>query len=406
MKETRTKYYFAAGRGFLSTLITLIIYSLTVLSVKAMAATGGSGAIFQGLPTWAIYLTAASSSALIYNSAVTAFSYYSPSERRLSENDAHEIFFAEEISDIFKSKEIHTEAASSLISLLLISIFGGFKEIPRIFFPAGEYDIGYIAPLILVPICTAAFYLSKYEARRFWLKLWRERNTKKLSSLWGLALRFAIILVLYPTVYPWAPLLAFMFISLGAIVAELADLLTIIGFIAIAAVLFLAALGIRLISAMIKHKKFLKRIKSVCTEREIALSQIKNPYKSLIDETSDCTFTVEYNGEKFECILVSTTDKNIPFVFNSATGGYFRYRLGTKNHNVGYNRLVSFFHTESCKRIVILSPSVKHVFVEDMGICKEIIGWDHIFGFAVHDQTSFLGGLDRRCLEKYEKKYH
>ena len=408
--KNRNNSYFAIGRGIVSAIITFVIYKLTVFSVKVMATTGGDGAIFKGLPDWAVYLTAAISAYLIYNSVVTAFSYYSPSAREifiaeLSEKDVHEIFFTEQMSLILRDKESHIEAASSILPILLIAALGGFSEIPRIFFPAGEYDAGFIAPLALLPVCAAAFYLSKYEARRFWLKLWREKNTKKLSSLWGLALRFAILLVLYPTVYPWAPLLAFVFITLGAVIAELTNLLTVIGLIAAVVLLFLASLGIKLLCAMRKRKKFLDSLKRISAEKGVTLSRIKYPYKSFIDETSDCSFTVEYGSEKFDCVLISTTSKNTPFIFNSATGGYFRHRLGTKNHHIGFSRFVSFFHSGDGKRIVILSPSPKYVFIEDMGMSKQIIGWEHIFGFTVHDETSFLGGLDRLCLEKYEPKH-
>ena len=399
------------SRGASACILTFVLYKITALAVKIMATTGGAGAIFNGLPNWAIYLTIAVSAPLIYNSVIIAFAYYSRDERALfvnglEESGAREIYFISEMREIFSSAETHVEATASTLPLLLIAAIGGFSEIPRIFFPGGEHDAGFIAPLVLLLPCLISFYLSRYEARRLWLRLWREKNPKKLSTLWGLALRFAIIFILYPVVYPWAPLLIFVLFSLGAIIAELSNALSILGLIAAVAAVIAIALGIRLLSALHRRKKFLKRLRSICSANGARLSEIKNPYISFLDESRDCAFTVEYGEEKFDCILISIVNKGTPFTFTSATGGYFRHRLGTKNHFIGYDTHVSFFHTGDGAPLIIMSPTPKYVYVEDMGSCKRIISWERIFGYTVHDEESFLGGLDRKCLGKSEPKYN
>jgi hypothetical protein len=157
---------------------------------------------------------------------------------------------------------------------------------------------------------------------------------------------------------------------------------------------------------MRKRKRFIKKLVQIASEEGAELSPIRNPYKSFIDASSDCSFTVKYGDEEFNCILISTLNKNTPFIFTSSTGGYFRHRLGTRGHHIDLSHVISFYHKGGGRRIVILSPTPKRIFIEDMGVSKEIIDWEHIFGFTLHSEESFLGGLDRRCLGKYEPKFH
>lgn len=414
MKEsnnlTRSATY-AFIKGAVTFLFTLGLYKLTALFVKMQTVVGGEQSTFKDIPNLAVYATVAVALFLIFNSITTALSAYDRDARcefilRLEESGAHEIGFTGELASIIKDGLIWLEAAFTLLPMLLASLFGAFAELPRIFFPEGDMDGGLLPAVIIIPLCLVIFLLSKYEARRYWLKLWRENQLKKLDTGWRLFLRIAILTVMYPTVYPLAPLLIFAAISLGAIVAELTDALTVLGLILAVALLIGAVYGIKLLSAMRRRRKFLRQLKALCRESGITLSEIKNPYRSFVSEVNDCSFTLSYGEESFDCVVVSTLSRGVPFVFTSATGGYFRHRLGTANHFIGFSHHTSFFHSGEGRKIVIVDPAPKEIFIEDLGTVKAIIPWDSIFGFTVHDAVSFLGGLGRRCLGKYEPKYH
>ncbi len=404
-------YALAVLRGIFCYAVFISVYKLTSLSVKIMTSVGGERGLFHGLPSWSIYLTISVAAILIFNSAATAIAAYNKGERAkfihgTCENGIHEIFFTEQMKSILSSKLIHAEALGTILPVLLTAILGGFYEIPRIFFEAGVRDGGLSPALAIIPICILQFYLAKYEARRYWLKLWREKKQKKLDTPWRFPVRIALFYLLYPAVYPYAPLVAFFAISLGAAVAELTEILSIVGIIAATALVIATVLGIRLLRAMLKRKKFLGQLRALCAERGVELSEIKNPYKSFLADEFDCSFTLKYGTEKFDCIVLATMNRGVPFVFTSETGGYFRHRIGTNNHHIGLSHNVSFFHSGGGKKIIIVNPDVKTMLIEDLGTVKAIIPWDNIFGYTVHDTKSFLGGVDRQCLGKHEPKYH
>ena len=390
----------SAMRGAITFTAFLALSKLTSLCIKALSVLGSERGLFKSLPNFAIYITCTVGAILIFNSFASAFSVYDRNARyEFIESEYRDIRFLRDLRQILSSKEFIAEAAVCITLIFTVSLAGVFPEIGGIFFPDGSKRAGLFPALILTPICFAVLLLAKYEAMRYWHKLEREKDIEKLDSPGRFVIRVAVIVILYPIIFPFSPLLVFMIWSLISIIVGVTNSLGVITAIAAAVAIILTVLGISLLSAISKRKKFIKALKSITGERGYTLSEITHPYLCFIKSTQRCGFILETEGQKYDCIIISTLHKRTPLIFKSPTDAYFRHRIGSKNHHFTVNHNIEFYPNGEGKQLVIVNPMPKNrVFIEDGPLETQVISGDKLWSFVLYDATSFLSAIDRDCL--------
>ena len=399
MNENKPRLSAAIARAVGSVFGLLVIGALLSVITKAHSAVGGTNGLLSSFPNYATYITIAIGHFFIYNSFVLAFSAFDKEEReRFLDTAGKQVYFGEEIGKIIRSASFITEALATAVLLSLTALLGAFSCFGRIFYEDGRWDGGWFPIVVLVPVCLVLLLLSKYEARRYWvsLKLIGEVEAK-LDRPWRLFFRLALICILYPTVFPFSPLLVFIIWNFISVIIKVTDTITVFGTIAAIIALFIIVYVISLLSVTRKRKKFLRSLRAVCAENGYTVSEPKAPYSAFI-KTRPTSFLLEAEGKKYECILIPTLHKRTPFIVNSATGGYFRHRIGSKNHHFTINHTIDFFGSGEGERIVILSPTPKYVLIVEGKIEKRLVSGDKLWDFIIYSEESFISAIDRHCL--------
>ena len=304
-----------------------------------------------------------------------------------------------ELWDILSSADFLTEGAVCLLTTLISAALGLYPEIAGIFFEGGENRSGYFTPLLLVPALFLIFLFTKYEARRYWLALYQRHALDELSIAKYVITLLAIIF-LYPTVFPLAPILGFMAVTAFNLFLAISKALTVIGTLLTVLLIVFALVSILYVTAMLKRRKFIKRLRGICLANGYELSRISKPYKSFFGNECKESFRIKTDDREFECTLISTVDRLVPLVFTSPTDAQFTRRLGTKRRHIDINHPISFFPAGEGEQILIINPSVKFVFVTDGVQMREIEMAQRLWNFTLYRDFEFIGALERGHIGK------
>ncbi len=399
MKE-KYPHLFTALRGGCIALAFIILSALTTFIIKA--ATVSAGSYFREWENYLIYIFCTASSVLIFNSFALTFAYSDKAQFDLFlKRENKEVSFFSEMKYIFSSALLRTEILTSLIIISLAAALGAFPQIGGMFPEPYTMSAGGWFPVVtLVPVCLILSILSKYEAARFYYKLYIEGDREKLSTPVFFIIRLSLVIFLYPIALPLAPALIYAIVSLFAIFAEISAILSVIGTIFAIMLLIFIIWGIKVLRGISKRKKFLKRIAATAKEKGYILSDLKNPYRSFATSKNQCSFSLELDGKCFDCIVISTLWKLVPLVFTSPTNAHFLHKFGTKDHGFEIKHTIDFYHTDIGEKIIIVDPSPKKVFVSENNKTKRLYSADRIWKTAFHDSDSFIGCMDRKCLDR------
>lgn len=399
-RQRKNSKLFYAARGAVAFTWFFVIFKLTsiILFIEASAITSREVSLFTGLPEYVVFLTASVAAVFIFNSVSLMFSTFDKDEiDNFLERKVDFVSLKEEIKILFTTPHVVSELITMMLLVAVTALIGGFAEIGSIFFD-GTHHGGWFPTVIITPVCFVLFLSSKYEARRYWFYLNRIGEMERVTSPVKFYKRFALIFFLYPLTFPYSPLLVFIAYSFFSILVSLFGALTVIGFIMLAVSAFLFMLVIPTLKRHTKRKKFIR------TANEIAAREgytVKWRTDSEIKEKNISKFDLTLNGKEFNCLVIGTGRKRVPLIFTSATNAYFEHRFGTQEHHISIKRQIDFFlHGEGTK-VIIVNPSPKHVYVTDGIKMKRLSSSDRIWSCTVHDDVSFLGAMERKCLDRY-----
>lgn len=396
--ERKNSVGFYAARGAIAFMWFFVIFKLTSVSTSlhAYAINSRDVSIFTGLPEYVVFLTASVAAIFIFNSVSLMFSTFDKEEaENFVERRVDEISLKTELKLVFTTPHLLAELVTTLTLVALTALIGGFAEIGSIFFDATHRG-GWFPLVIITPICFVLFLNGKYEARRYWFYLNRIGELERVASPASFYKRFLLVLFLYPIFFPYSPLLVFIAFSVGSITVSIFGALTLIGFIiaAVAALLFI--FFIPEIKCKRRRKKLIGAVNGIAEINGYGVDWLND-----CDNKKILKFNLTLGEKEFNCLAISAKRRRVPLIFTSQTNAYFEHRLGTLEHHISINRQIDFFLHGSGSKIIIVNPSPKHVFVTDGIKMKRLSSADVIWGCIVHDNVSFLGAMDRKCLDRY-----
>ncbi len=385
-------------RGLATFLLFIAVSELTSFVIKAIAVMGGENTMLTGVPDRLIHLMCYIATLFIFNSFTSALSVYNTAERVAFLENLRTPYFSDELRAILKDPIFWAETLVTLSLSALASVLGAFSEVCGVIFDNTNIHSAWLPLVITLPLFFLITVFQKYEAMRYWHKLWREGNLEKLDTARRFAARIAVICVLYPTVFPLSPILVYIAISFISTIISVTNAFTVVGVVLAVAVLLLLIFGIALLRAVLKRKKLYKRLFAIVKSEGCEISEITNPYASILSPKKKTYFNITQDNKTYNCTIVSTFFKRVPIVFSSATNAYFRHRIGPKNHHISIDHVVDIFITGDGTHVLILDPLPKHVLVTDGRVEKRVTGGDKLWNFVFYDGTSFLNALDRHCI--------
>jgi len=388
-------------KGFVIGIAAVIIKYLTSLSCLSIYS---QETIVSDIPNFAVCIVVFIASLFIYNSIfglAISFDRASADEYFERQND----FDGEhaEFKRIYCHRSFILTAIPIVVVLSLAAAFGASWEIPGMFYfgeGRSRFSSGMIPFLAVLLISSLYMLFERYESVRYWKVLRRQGNLEELSSKPKIIFRMIFIAVIYPIFLPYLPMIAFIFISF---IATLAVLITAPGLAAIFIGVILLIILTKILIAFRRRKKTIKAIRTVVREHGYEITTIKNTYKSLMSRKKLCTFTIKNKKNTFDCLIIGHILRGTPICFTSECEGYYRYRLGTKRHNVTLQKHFIYSAPGDGRKIMIINPTPKYAYLVDTETDKEkrIYNADLVWDFVAYEAEAFIGALDRDVLGKY-----
>ncbi len=151
-----------------------------------------------------------------------------------------------------------------------------------------------------------------------------------------------------------------------------------------------------------KRRKFIKKLKKFCSEKNFELSEIKKPYISLFSNTLEENFTIKANGKTYSCKMMSFANKLLPVIFKENTGCY--YRISSRKLKLGLKPTFSLEHFYAFKsehqKIIILT-SIPYTVMVSLGQKNKIVDSGENCGeYKLFNPTGFFGAIERNTIER------
>ena len=396
-------FYFSLLKGLGVSFFALILKTAVSFSTWQRYATGS---VFGDLENYAIFIICFISSLFVYNSVIGISMTYDVFLRdELMENTYDSKGELPSFKKIFGYKTFLTESAIITGILTLSAFFGVSGEIFGMFY-TGEgiapNSSGIYPALITLPIVLFLCFFARFEAVRYWKTLYRTANLEKTESKSRLIIRVAFIVITYPIVLPFMPLLAFAAVTVASAVMAIAIEMTIPVFILSVILIILALWWLKVLFAIRKRKRFLEKMKDAAAKMKFTVTEIKNLRSSLVTAKRKCTFSLIRENERYDCLVIGNPRYRVPVCFISETKGYFRHRIGTPKHNITLETKFDYSLDTQNKKILIISPTPKHAFIVEDGKEKRLFTADKLWNFVIYESDGFVGALERDCLGRYD----
>ena len=390
-------------KGVCMGVLTLVLKLIVTGICRIIYRDGDS--VFGALEPFAVHILCFVGTLFVANSIFCLLLNY--------DKTSSEEFFLREGEDIsefskkFMYKSFFAEAASATAVLSLAALVGASPEIAGMFYFQKEgrspYSAGIVPMLATVFVMTLVFLNSRNESVRYWRYLKKRLMLDELENKRKMLFRICFIVLVYPITIPFFPFIAYAVYTLVSIAIELCDVMTVPGFIGMLVGIFALSRLIRFLRARRARKKFFRNLSEVVTSSKYKISEIKNPYRSLVSVKKQCTFTLEYDDEKFTCLVVTSPRFRVPICFESDAEAFFRYRLGTPRHNITLRRGFSYAFDGEGVKIIIVTPTPKDVLICDEDKERRLFNADKLWDFVIYDADAFIGSADRKCLGRGER---
>ena len=389
---------------------TVILYWLLTKGVKISLV---SDEILDANPMMA-HGTTALSILIVFFMLAGIFILYDPTaRRRFCKAPPKKTGIFSEWIFVLRSYEFWIEAAELALLPLL---FGTGMYVHPLYFIFKREDLGYwqlyfLYLLLILPIFLLIEFFMRVRTRRFWRTL--TYDDAKDRHMDAVALTFLSVLIVFGY-----SLIAKVYISMIALAIGILWLCGI--WVLVAAVcLLLISLVFRYARAIRIRRKFLKRLKKLCREENITISEIKRPYRSLFTQKrGDFQFTVEMHGKTYACKMLGAMSKNMPMIFCDKETGYVKYGYQFRGKETVFWRswfTHGFEATVADQKILIVLPAPRQMFAVHMHTLfatdnvtfisegkgqRPLDNASVLYDMTVFSGSGFLNALKRDCLDK------
>ncbi|MBQ7354967.1 MAG: hypothetical protein IJW62_05545 [Clostridia bacterium] len=157
----------------------------------------------------------------------------------------------------------------------------------------------------------------------------------------------------------------------------------------------------RPIRAILKRRSFLQKLKETCRQKEIPLSDIDRPYRSIFQTTDHESFVLTVSGKRYACRLIGAVRRNAPMVLRSGGRGSFLhpFRFARITFFTRVTRFDFSFESED-QKILIVNPVPKQIYRSENGKKALLDNGDVVDGYKVYTASGFLGALDRGSIDR------
>ena len=307
----------------------------------------------------------------VFDSVFFTLSFYNSREKaHFLANKKSEILFFPEVLRAIVSFEFLAEAALCALACYRSPTFG------------------FIHFALLLAVCV----FRKASVRRKWYVTRRAANTKKvffviLKNMGVLILQTWLFIIFMPMVFPyiWILITKYEFFT---------------NIIALALIILFTCIYAR---AVRKRNDFIKKLRTLCSEKGFELSEIKNKYSFIFGRQSGANFTVTAHGKTYSCKFIGAKMKNIPVILKNYGEGNHIYQFRMRGIKLLDKRAYfeyGFEAAENERKILICSPMPAQISVYESGSITAITTGAVFWEYKLFNASNFLRCLEWDAMEK------
>ena len=244
--------------------------------------------------------------------------------------------------------------------------------------------------LLLINLLAHISVIQLWQSEAKWQK-YESRKTKSSSFIYTLAIyAFApILMAVFLPILVYIPLV-FQAIGLFMTPATTVLLVLLIAFL----VLFppLRACSIR--------KKTIKQIKESCLQNGYDISDIKEPYLSILKPCEGESFSITKGGKTYSCKLIAAPKKSLPMAIHPDGQMHFFHEVKIRGVKIlSYKTVKHFSYDSKDSKILIVNPVPKKLMAYK-GTIVEIDNGELVGDYKIYNATAFVRAIDNDILNR------
>ena len=433
-KEEWTKFrkskYFPYVRTVARTSLIYLIYTImvsTILNVLDSAFAKSASDYFEVGTELILLGLDLAMTFLILNTVLLTFSMFSRSERKaFLEEKPREYDKKVERSRLIRSPYFFAETATLILFFFILPCRNDVVSLFVLWLGDNAPHVFFLRLIQGGLFAVPTFFINVFghmDARAYWMELperlakgsiWKSMKYKKQMaySYSRMFLRLALYYGIYLLTAKLLPQVLLMFASLLGLMLFLlasAGVLALIG----------TLLSANYLTALLRRRKFFKKLKKLCEREGHEILEIKQPYLSVFRETDDYTFALSANGQTYYARVISCINRGNYMVFDE-NGTFTRIRLfripmprlgGVGRYVQIYDRgtgddrelfrvssEVNYTFEADGKKLLILNPPARFVKISSHGSLKDADNGDQVGKYTIYASNSFLRALDRNAI--------
>ncbi len=157
----------------------------------------------------------------------------------------------------------------------------------------------------------------------------------------------------------------------------------------------------RIIRAWRKRQSFIKELKKTCAAKEISLSEIHTPYRSIFRLNDGENFHIVSKGKKYSCKLICGFKRRVPLAIYKSGILSFLHRIRFRGVTfLQYEVRHTIAYETDCQKLLIINPTPKKVFMAQEPKMTEIDNGQTIGEYKIFTASGFFRALEMDVLDK------
>ena len=244
--------------------------------------------------------------------------------------------------------------------------------------------------LLFINLLAHISVIQLWQSEAKWQK-YENKKTKSSSFIYTLAIyAFApILMAVFLPILVYIPLV-FQAVGLFMTPATTVLLVLLIAFL----VLFppLRACSIR--------KKTIKQIKASCLQNGYDISDIKEPYLSILKPCEGESFSITKGGKTYSCKLIAAPKKSLPMAIHPDGQMHFFHEVKIRGVKIlSYKTVKHFSYDSKDSKILIVNPVPKKLMAYK-GTIVEIDNGELVGDYKIYTATAFVRAIDNDILDR------
>ena len=289
---------------------------------------------------------------------------------------------------------VETAVLASVFIILPIGLI--HPQLAEIYFDKFEvvnqaHILSVFLPILLfISLLAHISVIQLWQSGARWQK-YESKKSKSSSFIYTLAIyAFApILMAVFLPILVYIPLV-FQAIGLFMTPATTVLLVLLIAFL----VLFppLRACSIR--------KKTIKQIKESCLQNGYDISDIKEPYLSILKPCEGESFSITKGGKTYSCKLIAAPKKSLPMAIHPDGQMHFFHEVKIRGVKIlSYKTVKHFSYDSKDSKILIVNPVPKKLMAYK-GTIVEIDNGELVGDYKIYNATAFVRAIDNDILNR------